>query len=104
MESRRLLSFYAVPSANLPVVARGGVFSVQVSSGPGVVEAFPAPGGAIDLKAYGTTANTTITIIQTKPRFHVANQLLAIDNLVVRSGQLGGLSATAVELTGRMTT
>ncbi len=103
MESRRLLSVYAGPSAHLPVVSRGGAFLVQVSDGPGVVKVSPATNGAVDLTAYGTTAATTITITQTQPRFHFANQLLAIQNLVIRSGQLGGLSATAAELTGKMT-
>ena len=102
MESRRLLSLYAGPSAHLPVVSRGGAFLVEVSSGTGVVKASPAADGAVNLTAYGTTAATTLTITQTKPRFHFPNQFLPIHNLVVKSGQLGGLSATSVELTGRM--
>jgi hypothetical protein len=103
LESRRLLSLYSGPSANLPVVSRGGAFLVQVSGGPGVVKTRPAAGGAVDLTAYGTTAATTITITQTKPRLHFANELLAIQDLVIRSGQLGSLEATPAELTGRMT-
>jgi hypothetical protein len=103
LESRRLLSLYSGPSADLPVVSRGGAFLVQVSGGPGVVKTRPAARGAVDLTAYGTTAASTITITQTQPRYHFANQLLAIQDLVIRSGQLGGLTATPAELTGRMT-
>ncbi len=102
LESRRLLSLYTGASANLPVVATAGAFLVQVS-GPGVVKAHPAAHGTIDLTAYGTTADSTITITQTKPRYHFANQLLMIHDLVVRSGQLGGLDALPAELNGRMT-
>ena len=102
LESRRLLSLYTGASANLPVASTAGAFVVQVS-GPGVVKAQPAAHGAIDLTAYGTTASTTITITQTKPRYHFANQLLMIHGLVVRSGQLGGLAALPAELNGRMT-
>ena len=68
-----------------------------------MVKAHPAVHGAIDLTAYGTTADTTITITQTKPRYHFPNQLLMIHNLAVRSGQLGGLEALPIELNGRMT-
>jgi hypothetical protein len=102
LESRRLLSLYTGASANLPVGSTAGAFLVQVS-GPGVVKAHPAVHGAIDLTAYGTTADTTITITQTKPRYHFTNQLLMIHDLVVRSGQLGGLEALPAELNGRMT-
>ena len=102
LETRRLLSLYTGPSANLPVASRAGAFQVQVS-GPGVVKARPAAHGAIDLTAYGTTADTTITIAQTHARYHFPNQLLSIQNLVVRSGQLGSLAAMPAELNGRMT-
>jgi hypothetical protein len=79
-----------------------GVFTIKVS-GPGVVEVHHASNGAIDLNAYGTTSNSTITITQIQPRFHVTSQPLAIQYLKIRSGQLGGLSAMPVLLEGRMT-
>jgi hypothetical protein len=102
LEGRRLLSFYTGPTAHRPLVTPAGAFLAQVS-GPGVLEVHPAPGGAIDLTAYGTTSSSTITITQTLPRFHAAGQLLMIRNIRIRSGQLGGLSATTAELDGRMT-
>jgi hypothetical protein len=102
MEDRRLLSFFSGPTAIRPLIAPAGAFLVQVS-GPGVVKVHPTAGGAIDLTAYGTNTDSTITITQTKPRLHFANQLLAIHSLVVRSGQLGGLEASVAALTGRMT-
>ena len=101
LESRQLLS-YTGPSANRAVSSTGGLFSIQVS-GPGVVEVSPAGGGAIDLKAFGTTVNTTLSITQIRPRWHFPSQLLSIHQLTVRSGQLGSLDASAAELTGTMT-
>ena len=68
-----------------------------------MVEVHPAPGGAIDLTAYGTTTSSTITITQTEPRYHAPSQLLLIRDLRIRSGELGGLSAMTAELEGRMT-
>jgi hypothetical protein len=102
LEGRRLLSVYYGPSANRAVIAPGGVFLIQVS-GPGVVGVNKAPGGAVDLTAYGTTADSTITITQTTPRYHATSQVLVIRSLRVRSGVLGGLSASPAELDGRMT-
>jgi hypothetical protein len=101
LESRQLLSFYTGPSANRPVLARGGAFFVQVE-GPGVVKVHPAGHGAIDLIAFGTNASSTITITQVQPRFHYPNRLLAIQKLVIVSGQLGSLDAPPAELTGKM--
>ncbi len=102
LEGRRLLSFYTGPTARRPLLAHAGAFLVEVS-GPGVVEVHPAPGGAIDLTAYGTTTSSTITITQTEPRFHAPSQLLLIRDLRIRSGELGGLSAMTAELDGRLT-
>jgi hypothetical protein len=102
LEGRRLLSAYTGPSSNRPVTTPSGGFWIQVS-GPGVVEVHHTPGGAIDLNAYGTTSATTITITQTRPRYHETSRPLAIQYLKIRSGQLGGLSAMPVALEGRMT-
>jgi hypothetical protein len=103
LEGRQLLSAYTGPSAHRPVLTSAGAFLIQVS-GPGVVEVQHLAGGAINLTAYGTTSNSTITITETQPRYHESGQALTIDVLRIRSGQLGGLSAAPVELDGRMTT
>ena len=103
LESRRLLSTRFGPSANLSVTTPAGEFQIQVS-GSGVVEAQPTTQGAINLTAYGTTATSTITIIQTQARFHFRSQRLAIQSFVVASRQLGGLAATPAQLNGKMTT
>jgi hypothetical protein len=87
---------------NRKVITPAGGFLIQVS-GPGVVQVFQAPKGAIDLTAYGTNATSTITITQTVPRYHETSQLLTIRNLRIRSGLLGGLTAGPVELNGRLT-
>jgi hypothetical protein len=102
LEARELLSFYNGPAATRPVISNAGLFQIQVS-GPGVVNVRPAAQGAIDLIAYGTTSATILNITQTQPRYHFPNQLLLIHNLVVRSGQLGGLEAAPAELKGRLT-
>ena len=102
LESRRLLSSFSPPSANLPVIAPSGAYIIHVD-GPGVVKDRMTTNGAIDISAYGTTDATTISIIQTKPRFHFPSQLLAIQNLMIRSGELGGLNASSAELAGHMT-
>jgi hypothetical protein len=101
LEHRQLLSFYTGPSVNRPVLARGGAFLVQVE-GSGVVKVHPAGHGAIELVAFGTDTNSTITITQVRPRYHYANRPLAIRKLVVVSGQLGNLQAAPAELTGKM--
>jgi hypothetical protein len=102
LEGRRLLSTYTGPSANRPVSTPAGLFNVQVS-GPGAVEVHHTAGGAIDLNVYGTTSISILTITQIQPRYHAASQLLAINNLRIRSGALGGLAAAPAELEGRMT-
>jgi hypothetical protein len=102
LEARELLSFFNGPSANRPVISSAGLFQIQVS-GPGVVNVRPAAQGMIDVIAYGTTAGTILNITQTQPRFHFPNQFLLIHNLIVRSGQLGGLEAAPAELKGRIT-
>jgi hypothetical protein len=102
LESRRLLA-YLGPSTKLPVTTSAGEFLIQVT-GPGAVSVQPAGNGAISLKAYGTTAASIITITQTQQRYHFPNQLLEIQGFIVRSRQLGGLSASPAELDGRMTT
>lgn len=102
LESRRLLSFYSGPSAVRNILSSGGVFQIQVQ-GPGLIKVHPAGKGAIDLSAFGTTPNTTLNISQVRPRWHFPSQLLSIHKLTVTSGQLGGLNASAAELTGIMT-
>jgi hypothetical protein len=101
LETRQLLSFYTGPSANRPVLARGGAFLVQVT-GPGLVKVHQAGHGSIELVAFGTDTTSTITISQTQPRYHYSNRLLAIRKLVIVSGQLNTLDAPAAELTGKM--
>ncbi len=101
LERRQLLSFYTGPSANRPVLASGGAFLVQVE-GTGVVKVHPAGHGAIELVAFGTDTSSTITITQVQPRWHAANRLLAIQKLIVVSGQLGSLDAAPAKLTGKM--
>jgi hypothetical protein len=84
------------------VHARAGDFLIQVG-GPGLVKVHPTAHGAIDLSAFGTTSDSTITITLVRARWHAPGQLLPIHKLTVTSGQLGSLIAAPVELTGAMT-
>lgn len=102
LEGRRLLSGYSGPSRNRPVVTRSGVYMIQVA-GPGAVEVRQAGRGMINVEAYGTSASSTITISEIAPRYHATATPLLIRNLTIRSGQLGGLNASAAELDGRVT-
>jgi hypothetical protein len=102
LEGRRLLSFYTGPSAVKNILSSGGVFRIQVE-GSGVIKVHSAGKGAIDLSAFGTTADTTLSVTQVRPRWHFPSQLLSIHKLTVTSGQLGGLDASAAQLTGVMT-
>ena len=79
-----------------------GIFSLQVT-GPGVLKARPAGHGAINLNLLGTTANSSLSITQVQPRFHVVNGLLVIHNLTIMSGQIGNIQASPAELDGPMT-
>jgi hypothetical protein len=102
LEGRRLLSTYTGPSAMRAVSTSGGIFLIQVS-GPGLIKVHSGGRGAIDLNAFGTTSGSTITVTLVRPHYHARTQLLDIHNLTVTSGQLGGLDASPVILTGTMT-
>jgi hypothetical protein len=69
-----------------------------------VVKVHPAGDGAIDLIAFGTTTNSTLTITQNRPPWHSAGKALTIKKLVIVSRQLGNLEAAPAELAGKMTT
>jgi hypothetical protein len=102
LEDRQLLSVFTGATRVRPVFAAQGAFFIQVS-GPGVVNAHRAIQGGIDLKVYGTTTSSTVTITLEQPRPHFPTGLLPIHALIVTSGQLGGLVAPDVVLKGKMT-
>ncbi len=70
--------------------------------GPGVLKTQPAGHGSFDVIVLGTTDASTLTITQVRPRFHVANGPMSIDNLTIRSGQIGSILASPVELDGAL--
>jgi hypothetical protein len=102
LEGRQLLSSFTGPSRVRPVHSTVGDFIIEVG-GTGLVKVRPAGHGAIDLVAFGTTAQSTLTVTLVRPRWHFAGGLLPIHALTITSGQLGGLDAAAVQLTGTMT-
>ncbi len=102
LEGRRLLA-YTGPSAVRNILSSGGVFRIQVE-GPGLIKVHSAGKGAIDLSAFGTTPETTLSVTRVRPPWHFASQLLSIKDLTVTSRQLGTLEASPAQLTGAMTT
>ncbi|MGO9813312.1 MAG: hypothetical protein ACLP53_21420 [Isosphaeraceae bacterium] len=102
LEGRQLLALFTGFSHVRNIPTNSGVYSLQID-GPGVLKTQPAGGGSFDVKVLGTTDASTLTITQVRPRFHVANNLMSIDNLTIRSGQIGSILASPVELDGTMT-
>ena len=103
LEGRRLLaSFYTGPSVQRVVHSAGGAFLIDIS-GPGVLKVDPPGLGGVNLRVFGTTTDSTLTISQIRPRWHFPSQYLLIKNLTITSHQLGGLDAGVAELNGPMT-
>ena len=102
LEGRQLLSTFTGFTHVRNILTPAGIFSLQVT-GPAVLKASPAGHGAINLNVLGTTANSSLSITQVRPRFHVVNTLLAIQNLTIKSGQIGSIQASPAELDGPMT-
>ena len=102
LEGRQLLSTFTGFTHARNILTPAGIFSLQVT-GPAVLKASPAGHGAINLNVLGTTTASSLSITQVKPRFHVVNTLLAIQNLTIKSGQIGSIQASPAELDGRMT-
>jgi len=102
LEGRQLLALFTGFSHVRNIPTPSGVYSLQID-GPGVLKTQPAGRGSFDVKVLGTTGASTLTMTQVRPRFHVANNLMSIDNLIIRSGQIGSILASPVELNGAMT-
>src|SRR4051794_36584554 len=102
LEGRQLLSGYSGFSRVRNILTSSGIYNLQIG-GPGILRAGAAGGGVTDLKVLGTSGDSTLTITQVRPRYHVANQLLPVRNLTIKSGQIGSIMATPVELDGTMT-
>ncbi len=101
LEGRQLLALFTGFSHVRNIPTNSGVYSLQID-GPGVLKTQPAGGGSFDVKVLGTTNASTLTITQVRPRFHVVNGPMSIDNLTIRSGQIGSILASPVELDGAM--
>lgn len=103
LEDRRLLAaFYAGPSYSRVVHSSGGAFLIDVSGG-GVLKVDPPGLGGVNLRVFGTTTNSTLTISQVRPRWHYPSQYLVIKKLTITSGQIGSIDASVAELNGAMT-
>jgi len=102
LEGRQLLSTFTGFTHVRNILTPAGIFSLQVT-GPGVLKASPAGHGAINLNVLGTTTNSSLSITQVQPRFHVVNNFLVIQNLTIKSGQIGNIQASPAELDGPMT-
>ena len=93
LEDRQLLALFTGFSHVRNVPTPTGVYSLQID-GPGVLKTQPAGGGSFDVIVLGTTDASTLMITQVRPRYHVANGLMSIDNLTIRSGQIGSILAS----------
>ena len=102
LEGRQLPSTFTGFTHVRNILTPAGIFSLQVT-GPGVLKASPAGHGTINLNVLGTTTNSSLSITQVKPRFHVVNNLLVIQNLTIKSGQIGNIQASPAGLDGPMT-
>lgn len=126
LEGRQLLTVFTGFSHVGRVLTPSGVFTIEIS-GPGILKAHPAGHGSTDIKALGTlrssriqpqasqgqgsvdikvlgtTDQSTLTITQTRPRFHLPNGLMSINSLTIGSGQIGSIIANQSELDGPMT-
>jgi hypothetical protein len=102
LEGRQLLSTYTGYSRVRNILTSSGIYNLQIN-GPGLLKPGPAGNGSIDLKVLGTSTDSSLSITQVRPRFHVPNRLLSIQNLTIRSGQIGSIVAGGVELDGAMT-
>jgi hypothetical protein len=102
LEGRQLLSTFTGFTHVRNILTPAGIFSLQVT-GPGVLKASPAGHGAINLNVLGTTTNSSLSITQVQPRFHVVSNFLVIQNLTIKSGQIGNIQASPAELDGPMT-
>src|SRR4051812_6586703 len=102
LEGRRLLSSYTGFSRVRNILTTSGIYNLQIG-GPGILKTSAAGGGMMDLKVLGTSAGSTLSITQVRPRYHATNQLLSIRNLTIKSGQIGSILAAPVELDGTMT-
>ncbi len=100
LEGRRLLSFYVGPAINREIVTRSGLYDVQIE-GTGAYKIFPKRGGAYDLKLFGTTNQSTLSISLVRPLYHHPALPFQIKNLLVVSGQLGTIDAPGSVLLGR---
>ena len=80
LEGRQLLAVFTGFAHIRNIATSTGIYWLQIT-GPGVLKAQPAGGGSFDLKVLGTTDASTLTITQVRPRFHVTNGLMSIDNL-----------------------
>jgi hypothetical protein len=101
LEGRQLLALFTGFTHVRNVPTPTGVYSLQID-GPGVLKTQPAGGGSFNLKVLGTTAASTLTITQVRPRFHLPNGLMSIDNLTIGSGAIGAILAGSAELDGTM--
>jgi len=100
LEGRQLLSFYTGPALSRELVTKAGIYQVQIE-GAGLFKVFPAGGGALDLKLFGTTNQSTLSISLVRPLYHHPAQPFQIRKLTVVSGQLGTINAPAAVLTGK---
>lgn len=102
LEGRLLLSrFYSGPSAIRPVQGPGGIYTVSVN-GPGLVNTVQLGRGVVGLRVSGTTSNSTLNVVLTRPRLHAEVTPLPIGSIKIVSGLIGSINAPDAVLTGTL--
>ncbi len=103
LEGRLVLStLYTGLTTIDPVQTPGGTYTLTLT-GPGVERVRRAPHGQIAVTLLGTTADSTLTVALTRPRFHATTTSLQIASIKVNSGELGSIVAPGAVLNGPVT-
>jgi hypothetical protein len=101
LEVRRLLSFFQPVSLKLDRVRSGHAVYLIAVSGPGQVHAASMGGRGFDVKLFGTTEDSEVTISVLGTRPGSINGHLQIRKLQVRSGRVGSIQGlTTADLMG----
>jgi len=102
LEARQLLSEFSGFTRVRNILTTSGIYNLQIE-GPGVLRAAGSGRGTVAVTVLGTTADSSLSITQLRPRLHVPNEFLTISSLRIRSGQIGSILAGSAELDGSLT-
>lgn len=107
LEQRELLSrtipLRLVPAGSRTIMSDRAVYRLNLD-GPGFVKVQPMRGGTFDVKLFGTTEESALTVRRLRVGPHFAGSGLPIGSIDVKSGLLGAIEARdTAELLGPVT-